>query len=133
MATQSGKLLELTLDEQAVIVQFGNRLVAENRFAEAANVFELLRAIDPGQAFYHRTFGICCERTNRLDEGLAALDQALGLDPGDVFALTARAAIRMRTGDRAGAAQDLQAAQVAIGADQTLLSEQISVMLKAVA
>ncbi len=113
----------LSLDpaQRTHLTEVGKRLVASRRFEDAALVFRLLIASDPGQAFYHRAYGICCEQLDCLAEAGESLDRALQQDPEDVFARVGRAAVRMRTGDTRGALEDLQAAdRVAPPAAQSL-------------
>jgi Flp pilus assembly protein TadD len=121
----TGKLTSPTRDILAVIApheaerelfkEAGKALIAKRRFADAARIFELLVLAVSDNGFFNRCFGICCEELDRLEEAAAALDRALAADPSDTFALLARASVRLRRGDRNGAAQDAHAAVDAVG------------------
>lgn len=103
-------ILTLGQEERDSLAALGDRLLGENRFAEARAVYHVLLATEKSNAFYYRAYGVCCDQTDRTDDAKAALDRAIALDPQDAHALTARAAIRLREGEKAAALRDLETA-----------------------
>ncbi len=125
-------LLTLGQKERDTLSALGDRLLDENRFAEALHVYRILLAAEKNNAFYYRAYGVCCEQTDRVDEATEALERAIQLDPQDAYALTARAGIRLREGDKAGALQDLETAQATSDGKQPRLAERIQVLMQGV-
>jgi tetratricopeptide (TPR) repeat protein/predicted aspartyl protease len=78
-------------------------------------IADLTRAceLDPTESAYFYERGMARWRDRQLLPAVADFDQALKLKPGDVVLLVARAEARLAGGDRAGAADDVAAADAA--------------------
>ena len=108
----------------------GQSALSGGRFAEAGNVYQILLATDKSSSFYYRAYGVCCEQTGRSKEATEALDRAITLDPQDAHALTTRASIRLREGDKGAALEDLKTAQATPDGQQAPLAKRIQTLMR---
>jgi tetratricopeptide (TPR) repeat protein/predicted aspartyl protease len=88
----------------------GTAFAARRDFAQA--IADLTRAcdLDPRNPEYFYQRGIVYRDDNQAELAVADFDRALGLEPDDLSALVARAQLRLRARDIAGATADLAAA-----------------------
>ncbi len=125
--------IQLDGHQQEGLAALGQRMVGERRFRDGARAFVVLIAADPGNGFYHRAHGVCCEALGLYDFALDSLDRALAIDPGDAYALACRASIHLRRGDRRAAECDLRAAEATLGARDALLRARVAEMIRRLA
>lgn len=94
-------------------------LLAAGRFEEAADAYRSLIERSPDDPALHLNLGYALEHLDRLDEALASLDRALGLESDLALAHYHRGVVLERLGDREGA---IAAFRAAAQSDDTLSS-----------
>jgi tetratricopeptide (TPR) repeat protein len=95
------RVAEIALEEGNAHRALGDDVEAERAYRRAI-------AAKPGLAAAHFNLGLTHERQNRLAQALATFDRAVDLDPAHAESRMQRARIRRKTGDDAGALEDLE-------------------------
>lgn len=125
-ATLAG-LLRLSAHDREELAWQAHRLVARESFAEAERLYELLALLWPESADARLGLGVCAQLSGRLADAERAYDLVLEGEPGNVYALTNRAEVRLLNRQREAARADLERASAAITgqADGSDLQERI--------
>lgn len=96
-------------DPDAAMVAAAETFAAERRWTEALFTARQVLERNPGSAPAWSVSGRALAGLDEVEEAERSLNEALRLAPTDVAALSARAALRLRRKDEAGALRDLDA------------------------
>lgn len=114
-----GKPLDLTnkAAEPTTADEYSRRgavYASNHHFPEALADFDKACAMAPTEARYFYQRALAHLASLHFDQGMADLDKTIALDPAMADARLTRASLRLRRGNRTGAAEDVQAADAAL-------------------
>src|SRR4029077_3792569 len=100
----------------------------QGRLEEARILFQGLYAVDPMNAYFAKALGVIELAAGNPQGALAAYDVALKLAPEDAAAYVGRAEVRLASGERSHASEDLRKA-LAYVQDDSAMKAKIYAML----
>jgi type III secretion system low calcium response chaperone LcrH/SycD len=101
----------------------------QGKLDEARTLLQGLYAVNPLDSYVARALGVVEHAAGNPQGAMAAFDVALKISPQDTAAYVGRAEVRLFTGEKSGALEDLKRAN-ALCAENDDLKPKISAMLR---
>ncbi len=115
-------------EELFSIARTGYFFYYQGKIAEARTVFQGLYAINPLEPYFAKALGVVEMAAGNAQGAMAAYDVALKISPQDSAAYVGRAEVKLSSGQKGSAVDDLRRASQFVGADQVLGAKIIAML-----
>ena len=103
-------LFKVNAEQYGAILMAGHTLFTEGRYEEARQLFEGLALLDAKNPYNHGMLGAIYQRLGNVEAAIARYSKALSLFSNDIYSLTNRGELLLKTGKLQEAAEDLKKA-----------------------